>query len=691
MRIRLTVVIGLLTLIFPLVIASAARAQTPDQPDTVQADATQVAQQTDSDQTDAQDNQPSARVIRIFSIQGSVSFQRAGDNDWYDAAVNLPLFAGDQVYAGPGSRAILQLDRSIFIALGESTDLSISQLDDSTGQFELPGGAAVIEATGLKSAFDLLEIDTPVSSMVVNQDGLYRLDVGDDGGTVATVQTGSADVASADGGVTLATGHMAQVGPAGSGLLQSSNLVAFDDLGLGESETSAAALAQAGPPGDRPDQLGGGYPPAPDYVSTYENTYDGLYGADELSGYGTWTYYATYGNIWLPRVGTGWTPFRFGHWIFVKRIGWTWVPSETWGWATSHYGRWAFIPNFGWAWVPGFGPGRPGFVTGPAYYAWRPALVTFFKAQAPSGILVAWVPLSPLEKWHRPASTAPSRPAALPHSTVLAKGLSVMPVSAFEGGVKGSPAAPGPELTPIFSKQPVARTRRYQRKAPESTGLNAGLLAAGLIDVHPTRAATSPVGAGTGQTAAAAQPPVFILRPVVTRHMPSTPLLAKGTAGSTRQRTLLRPAPAPLLSNSRADSAATVGKIAPKRVFVKNAKQARTGPVYTGVGHPVAAPAESSANASEGGNGRNEAESGTVARGQGSKTGASSGRSEGGSEARHNAGQPARESERPDRETERPARSTGSAAAPRSQQPARAPAPAPAHFSPPAASGGGKH
>ncbi|HEY6330222.1 MAG TPA: DUF6600 domain-containing protein [Blastocatellia bacterium] len=583
MRIRFPFMLCILALLLPLAAPMMAPGQSLDQDQAAQTaqaaqtnqqqavDQTQSAQtgqlQLNTPETDSDDSQNPPRVARVFSIQGDVSFERSGDSDWYDAAINLPLLAGDQIYAGPDSQAVIQLSRTIFIHLSEKTDLAISQLDDSTGEFEVPAGSVVMEITGLKSAFDLFEVDTPVSSVLVNADGMYRVDVSEDGSTVAMVRGGAADVASADGELAIGDGRMARVGAAGSGQLESANLDPNDNWGLGNSDSSPSAMADAGPPNTPQDDPNRELVPAPDYVNTYENTYDGLYGADELSYYGTWTYYPTYGNIWLPRVGPGWTPYRLGRWIWITAVGWTWVPAESWGWAPSHHGRWTYIANFGWAWVPGFGPGRQPFVTGAGFYAWRPASVTFFTYQGSGRGLVGWIPLGPSDKPAKGTSTSSARASLLPSNPASAKGISVMAVAAFQGSSMGSPAAPGPELRiPI-----VVRSRRQPVKRP--------LVVAGLQNVHASKAALSPIAPEAIKSPVIVRPPVAVIsRPVVTRHMPAK--LAASPVGATREHKLIKPLPTPLMSNARAGSAEGGTRVTAKRTFGRTTGRSRTGPTY---------------------------------------------------------------------------------------------------------------
>src|ERR1700694_5415122 len=61
-------------------------------------------------EADADD--PPSRVARVAFIEGSVSFQPAGTQDWVAAPVNRPLTTGDTLWSDQNSRAELQLDGS---------------------------------------------------------------------------------------------------------------------------------------------------------------------------------------------------------------------------------------------------------------------------------------------------------------------------------------------------------------------------------------------------------------------------------------------------------------------------------------------------------------------------------------------------------------------------------------------------
>jgi hypothetical protein len=111
-------------------------------------------------------------------------------------------------------------------------------------------------------------------------------------------------------------------------------------------------------------------PPAGSEVADDEVFYSGL------SPYGTWTFVAPYGRVWIPAVGSGWRPYYYGRWVLTD-WGWTFVSDDPWGWAAYHYGRWNWAVGFGWYWIPGL-------VWGPAWVSWRYG-----------GGYSAWCPLGP--------------------------------------------------------------------------------------------------------------------------------------------------------------------------------------------------------------------------------------------------------------------------------------------------------
>src|SRR3984957_19777944 len=87
----------------------------------------------------ADDDDPPTRVARLSHVDGTVSFEPAGTDDWVSAVVNRPMTTGDKLWADHDSRAELHLGASS-IRLGANTGFSFLNLDDRTVQLQLTEG-----------------------------------------------------------------------------------------------------------------------------------------------------------------------------------------------------------------------------------------------------------------------------------------------------------------------------------------------------------------------------------------------------------------------------------------------------------------------------------------------------------------------------------------------------------------------
>jgi hypothetical protein len=95
---------------------------------------------------------------------------------------------------------------------------------------------------------------------------------------------------------------------------------------------------------------------------------------DQLSPYGSWIHYPSYGYVWVPNVPAGFAPYYSnGHWVYTQ-FGWMWISGYSWGWAAFHYGNWFYDPFYGWIWVPGntWAPAWVAWCSSPGYYGWAP-------------------------------------------------------------------------------------------------------------------------------------------------------------------------------------------------------------------------------------------------------------------------------------------------------------------------------
>jgi hypothetical protein len=323
----------------------------------------------DAENANSQD--PPSRVARLNYMQGSVSLQPDGENDWVAAVLNRPLVSGDNLWTDEDSRAEVHIG-STALRLGPKTGITLLEVSDSAAQIRLAQGSLIVKMRHVDDE-DSYEIDTPNVAFVVMQPGDYRVDVDADGNrTAVTVWLGRGEVTAGGSSYNVVAGQQAFYTGTDQPNYESGQIPAkneFDSWALDRDRRE-----------DQSDSA--------NYVSR-ETT-----GYEDLDQYGSWSDVAGYGACWQPTgVAVGWAPYRFGHWAWVGPWGWTWVEAEPWGFAPFHYGRWAFAGN-AWMWVPGPRVIRP--VYAPALVAWvggGPGVKSSFSF----GRGVGWIPLAPGE------------------------------------------------------------------------------------------------------------------------------------------------------------------------------------------------------------------------------------------------------------------------------------------------------
>ena len=315
-----------------------------------------------------------ARVARISFLRGDAKIKHAGDSDWERAAQNLPVVEGDEISTDKDARLEIQFNRDDYLRLSENALLKITTLRDEGIALSLPEGKLSLRVLKFDKNQTFFEIDAPRTTVAVEQAGMYRLDAGDKTDApvrVAVTDGGQAHIYSENSGFSLRSGRAAEIQIAGNyaGEWNTSDAAKyadeFDTWALERDAVVAKLLQNA----------------------FYDKYYDAdVYGAEDLSQYGDWTYTKKYGYVWKPyhtatSIYADWSPYRYGSWRWIPPYGWTWVNDETWGWATYHHGRWVYIDN-DWAWTP-YGHYRT------RRNWWRPALVVIAYASD----LICWYPL----------------------------------------------------------------------------------------------------------------------------------------------------------------------------------------------------------------------------------------------------------------------------------------------------------
>lgn len=320
----------------------------------------------------ADEGDPPSRIARLSFMQGAVSLQPAGVQDWAPATLNRPLTTGDKLWADQDSRAELDMGFAA-VRVGPTTGVSFLNLDDRVAQLDVTAGTAIVHLRDL-GPNQTFEVDTPNMALSLQGPGDYRVDVNDSGSTsIVRISDGAAQAS--------ATGQTLQLG--------AQQAVTF----TGTDQVTADATAMGAP--DELDEWSLDREHQAEQAQSNQYVPPDMTGGQDLDNYGTWSSVPDYGYVWTPSsVGPDWAPYTDGRWVWVSPWGWTWVDAAPWGFAPFHYGRWASIDGR-WCWVPG--PRRDHPVYAPALVAWVGTPGAAIAVGAGAAVAVGWFALGPRE------------------------------------------------------------------------------------------------------------------------------------------------------------------------------------------------------------------------------------------------------------------------------------------------------
>jgi hypothetical protein len=319
---------------------------------------------------------PPDRVARLNYINGNVSMEPAGIDDWAPADVNRPFTIGDYLYTDQGAAAELHLDVAA-MRISSNTSFGFLNLDDRTVQLKLTEGDMYLHLHDFGPG-QVFEVDTPNAAVTLLRNGTYRFRVDPNGNmSFVVVREGQAEISG--------SGRAFTLDPGNSATLTGTEQLSFD--------------VEAAPAPDGFDNWCAARDAREANLTSARYLPPTVIGYEDLDQYGDWQQTNDYGPVWYPRsVAAGWAPYHNGHWAWIEPWGWTWIDDVPWGFAPFHYGRWAYIGSR-WGWCPG--PiARVGY-TGPVarpYYA--PAMVAWFggahwgiSVSVGGGPSLGWVPL----------------------------------------------------------------------------------------------------------------------------------------------------------------------------------------------------------------------------------------------------------------------------------------------------------
>jgi hypothetical protein len=308
---------------------------------------------------------------RLAHLQGNVSVQPDGVQDWGQATQNMPIGSGDRVYTDQQGEGELQADQ-VRAYFSPNSDLTLTNLNDQGVELGLASGSVNFFSDGFPPNQSLF-VSTPNGGITLRTRGNFRVDVyPDQQSTVVTVQPNGADVelnGAGDFHMILRRGESIQLSGTNPVYTQPLEIGGYDEFAhwSGAIETHRYNSISAR------------------YVSAE------MPGYEELDNAGDWQPESDYGPIWYPHVDRDWAPYHNGHWVNRPYYGWTWVADESWGAAPFHYGRWVRVRDR-WGWIPGPREVHP---------VWSPAQVVFAGGIHVGGVGVSvWFPLGPGEAYH---------------------------------------------------------------------------------------------------------------------------------------------------------------------------------------------------------------------------------------------------------------------------------------------------
>ena len=286
---------------------------------------------------------------RVSFMDGRAGYETAGDVDWNELTLNLPLVSGDRIMGHPDSRIEVELGDGNIVRISGETDVLFPELSQKKTILKLHEGDLILRVTDASR----IQVDLDQAAVKIRKRGLYRIQCDPDGSIRLVVHEGRAEVSSRHGKERLETGQQLLLDARRIGIQA---LVRVPDDFEQWSGQRDAAMA-----GSRSAAYLGGV----DFP-----------GVQSLDEHGYWANAGSFGHVWVPDASVGWAPFRYGRWCYLS-TGLTWVSHEPWGWLPYHYGRWIYYgPMSRWAWVPG------------GFNRWRPALVDFYRG----GNYFGWAP-----------------------------------------------------------------------------------------------------------------------------------------------------------------------------------------------------------------------------------------------------------------------------------------------------------
>jgi len=306
----------------------------------------------------ASDEDDATSLSYISYLERYATILPANQDESLEAAINMPLVAGDRVDTAREARMEVVLADGNTVWLDEYTTLSfdaVAYSRDAEAErtvIFLAEGSIMVEVSEFALSSKPTRIDSQGATVYLDERGLYRLRALPTGGLTVEVVEGLAEAATSAGGVLVREETSVEVG--GGEVRQTGFQFTWDDADFAAWVETRRQVA------------------AGDSSQHVDLRYSRQ--AAQLDNYGGWIYVDSINSwAWQPSVGGDWQPYRAGRWYWTP-TGYAWISYEPWGWLPYHYGSWYFDVGFGWVWSWGrsWGPAWVSWMWWPGYVGWCP-------------------------------------------------------------------------------------------------------------------------------------------------------------------------------------------------------------------------------------------------------------------------------------------------------------------------------
>src|SRR5947209_17869176 len=123
----------------------------------------------------AQDEDPPSQAGRLAIVNGNVSIQPAGAQDWGQASLNYPLGPGDRIFTDVDGRAEIQVGQT-YVRLGPNSDVTFVDFSSQAITFGAAQGAMHVRSRGLFEGQSLY-VQTPSGTSTATGSADFRVDV----------------------------------------------------------------------------------------------------------------------------------------------------------------------------------------------------------------------------------------------------------------------------------------------------------------------------------------------------------------------------------------------------------------------------------------------------------------------------------------------------------------------------------